>query len=167
MSSSSSSRTSQSDGQQVAIDAENSVNYNRLYGSREESCSTNLIRNNAAYKIILDRGIMDGQYMRLSIPQALRVVDTSNTVEVVAMMNIINAAIIADAALISSEIAMNAANLAVQLSGTPAEEVIIDGERMIALEMLVEIALAAVESTRDFVNMARLMPRSNSLGGDG
>jgi len=160
MSSSSSLRTFQSDGQQATIDAKNSDKHNSCSNDRSESCPADLIRDPAAYKIILDRGIMDGLYMRMSIPQKLNFVDPSNeTVEDVAMIDVTNSAIIADLALASWSIATEAVNLAIESASVSTE--------IGTAKIMLNVALDAVEETKILANLARSMSRRNSRSHDG
>jgi len=104
---------------------------------------------------------MDGINMRMSLPSELRSVNASNEVEVVAMINITNAAIIADVALRSSLNALEAAKLAVELVIGPAE--------VTAIEGMVKVALDAVEATEVMASVARSISRRSrrSLGSHG
>ncbi|KAL4118932.1 hypothetical protein QTP88_011810 [Uroleucon formosanum] len=140
MSFSSSSCTSHSDEQQDTIDVENDVG--------GESCPDDLIRGHAVRKIIFDRGFMDGINMGNLLQSELRSVNASNeSVEVVAMIDITNAAIIADVAVMSSLIALEAANLAVDLA--------IDPTKVTEIEVLVKVALDSMETTEIMASVAR------------
>lgn len=78
----------------------------------------------------------------------LRSVNASNeSVEVVAMIDITNAAIIADVAVMSSLIALEAANLAVDLA--------IDPTKVTEIEVLVKVALDSMETTEIMASVAR------------
>ncbi|XP_015373885.1 PREDICTED: uncharacterized protein LOC107168859 [Diuraphis noxia] len=159
MSSSSSSQTFQSDEQQATTDADNSDNHESFYNGRSESCPDDLIRDPEAHKIIWNRGIRDGLYMRTSIPHELMSVDTSNeTVENVAMTNVTNFAVIVDLARTSSSIAMNAARLATELTNVSTD---VD-----ATELMVNVALDAAEATKTFANVARSISRRSRRSHD-
>lgn len=155
MSSSSSLRASKSNGQLATIDAENSENHNSCSNDRSESCPADLIRDPVVHKIIFDRGIRDGLYMRMSIPQELNSVDTSNeTVEDVAMIDVNNFAIIADLALASLSIAIEAANLAIESLSVSTE--------VATAKTMVNVVLDAVEEIKILANLARFISRRNS-----
>ncbi|XP_003243505.1 uncharacterized protein LOC115032992 [Acyrthosiphon pisum] len=157
----SSSCTSHSDEQQATIDAENAVNLNIFDDGRDESCPADLMRDRAARKIIFDRGFIDGINMRLSFPSELKSVNASNEpVEVFSMVNITNAAMVADVALRSSMNALQAASLAVDLSNEPAE--------VTAIEAMVTVALDAAKTAEVAASVARSISHRSrrSLGMD-
>jgi len=95
----------------------------------------------------------------MSLPQELRSVDTSNeTEEDAAMIDVTNFAIIADLARTSSSIAMEAATLAIDLASMSTEVAVV--------EVMVNVALDAVETTKTFANVARFISRRSKPSQD-
>jgi len=159
MSSSSSSCTSDSDEQQATIDTENTENQNIFDDGRGESCPAELIQDDAARKIIFERGYVDGIKMRMLFPSEFK--STSNeAVDLFPMINIMNAAIIVDVAIRSTMNALAATSLAVDLWNESAEAT--------SIETIVTIALDAAKTTEVAANVARNISRRSrrSLGMD-
>jgi len=120
------------------------------------TCPIDFILKDEVLKIILKRGMMDGLYARASMESALS--SESAPLELVKAATVMN---ITNFALMSSKVAIEAANLALNLAKTtitPFDHTIAD--------KIVEVALTVVDKTMNAVKTSRIVLQNSrqSLG---